>query len=410
MSANHKEEIVRREFLEKMGLGALGVGAAGSVLAADAKLDAKPEEKKVWKQTSDRKIRIGVVGGGFGCGFQWHNHPNCVVEAVSDLQAAKCDRLKKVYGCEKSYESLEKLILDPKIDAVAVFTDAPSHGRHCVDVMNHGKHCVCAVPAAWTLEDIQKLKETKEKTGLKYMMAESSSYHADLYNMMLIYQHGGFGKLIYSEGEYYHYNVDTAWGYKEWRNALPPMLYPTHSTAYYIGVTGGRYTAVSCLGRRGKAERYSTNSYKNPFSDETALFTTSEGGMSRINVAWGIQGAHGEVGRVFGELGSMVGNVFKAGKGIQAAYEGIGDRKTTTFTDHRPLLPPTMTGGGHGGSAGQITNEFIMSIIEDREPLVDVYEAIAMTAPGIVAHQSALKNGEQLKIPQFDRPKAAKKA
>jgi len=49
-----------------------------------------------------------------------------------------------------------------------------------------------------------------------------------------------------------------------------------------------------------------------------------------------------------------------------------------------------------------------MSIIQEREPLVDIYEAIAMTAPGIVAHQSALKDGEQLKIPQFDRQGKAK--
>jgi hypothetical protein len=34
---------------------------------------------------------------------------------------------------------------------------------------------------------------------------------------------------------------------------------------------------------------------------------------------------------------------------------------------------------------------------------VDVYEAVAFTAPGIVAHQSALKGGEQMKIPSFDR-------
>jgi hypothetical protein len=33
-----------------------------------------------------------------------------------------------------------------------------------------------------------------------------------------------------------------------------------------------------------------------------------------------------------------------------------------------------------------------------------VYEALAYTVPGVVAHQSALKNGELLKIPQFERP------
>ena len=33
---------------------------------------------------------------------------------------------------------------------------------------------------------------------------------------------------------------------------------------------------------------------------------------------------------------------------------------------------------------------------------VNVHEAVAYTAPGIVAHQSALKGGEQMKIPSFE--------
>jgi hypothetical protein len=58
---------------------------------------------------------------------------------------------------------------------------------------------------------------------------------------------------------------------------------------------------------------------------------------------------------------------------------------------------------GHGGSHTFISAEFINALLEDRRPSVDVYEALAMTVPGIVAHQSALKGGEQLTIPQFDK-------
>jgi hypothetical protein len=50
-----------------------------------------------------------------------------------------------------------------------------------------------------------------------------------------------------------------------------------------------------------------------------------------------------------------------------------------------------------------LANEFVTAILEDREPLVNVHEALAMTVPGIVAHQSAMKDGERLKIPQFER-------
>ena len=46
-------------------------------------------------------------------------------------------------------------------------------------------------------------------------------------------------------------------------------------------------------------------------------------------------------------------------------------------------------------------NEFVTAILEDRKPLVDIVAALNMTVAGIVAHQSALKDGELLKIPQF---------
>ena len=45
--------------------------------------------------------------------------------------------------------------------------------------------------------------------------------------------------------------------------------------------------------------------------------------------------------------------------------------------------------------------EFIYSIIENRKPLVDIASALNMTIPGIIAHQSAMKGGEWLKIPQY---------
>ena len=69
-------------------------------------------------------------------------------------------------------------------------------------------------------------------------------------------------------------------------------------------------------------------------------------------------------------------------------------------------LPPGVPAGGHGGSHGNLMHEFVSAILEDREPMVNVYEALAMTVPGIIAHQSALKDGERLKIPQFERPEA----
>jgi hypothetical protein len=67
------------------------------------------------------------------------------------------------------------------------------------------------------------------------------------------------------------------------------------------------------------------------------------------------------------------------------------------------LPPPLRHDSGHQGSHPFIVHEFIDSVVQQRRPAVDVYEAVAYTAPGIVAHQSALKGGERLAIPDFGR-------
>ena len=74
------------------------------------------------------------------------------------------------------------------------------------------------------------------------MMFETSYFHADVHAMREIYKAGRFGKLVYAEGEYYHDSVEQIDSYKGWRIGLPPQWYPTHSNAYYMGVTGGSFT------------------------------------------------------------------------------------------------------------------------------------------------------------------------
>ncbi len=385
--------IHRRDFLGRLGKVSLGTLAAGglSVQVVNAQ---DQHNQGTWKPVSERKVRVGIVGYGvcrFGAAFGFQGHPNVEVVAVSDLIPDRRQGLMKACRCDKSYESLEVLVKDPKIEAVFVATDAPSHARHCIEVLKHGKHVMTAVPAVLgSVEDADRLLEAVQKSGLKYMMAETSCFRADCYGMRQIYNAGGFGRIIYSEGEYYHYHSKPIGSFKGWRVGMPPLWYPTHSTAYYVGVTGKRFTSVSCVGFNAGFPAYQpgANKYSNPFTDEVALFKTSEGGSSRMLMCKGIHKLVVERGRVFGERGWMDG----------MEYHGAAKELPDTS---RPPLPPGMPAGGHGGSHGLLSNEFITSILEDRQPLVNIYEALAMTVPGIIAHQSALKDGETLNIPQY---------
>ena len=277
----------RRSFLSATGLGVASLGLSRMALAQAAKdgeliqgfeqAATTENTHKDWKPISDRKIRVGIVGWGvcqFGSAFSFQDHPNVEIVAVSDLFPDRCANLAKECRCEKTYPSLEELVKDDSIEAVFVATDAPSHARHCIDALKHGKHVATCVPAIWgSLEEADELYEVVKKSGLTYMMFETSVYHEDLYAMKQIYDAGFLGKIIYSEGEYYHFMPTPIDSYKGWRVGNPPQWYPTHSNAYHIGVTGGSFTEVTCQGMPSIIDflRPENNSYKNPFGTEVAL-------------------------------------------------------------------------------------------------------------------------------------------
>ena len=397
----------RRRFIAKAGIGMASLAIAPNITIAGG-------------QPATRRIRIGIVGGRFGAGFQFHEHPDCIVEAVSDLRADRRENLMKVYGCSKSYESLEKLILDPKVEAVFIATPAPDHVRHAVMTLKAGKHVLSAVPAAMTIEDCYLLRDTVRSTGLTYMMAETSYFRQNTISVRKFYKDGLFGEMFSAAAEYNHPGLETLWFEDRkptWRHGLPPLLYPTHCTAFLISVTGERLTKVSGLGWGDQSPLIQNNPYHNPFWNETAFFKTNKGKPFRVEVNWKGALRNTERGEWRGDKMSFFSS-FDEGKDhtiVRVAEttgkDDAGFQHKTNVTEAYPqhnwwqtdLLPePLRHNSGHDGSHCFITHEFIDALIHNRQPKVNVYEALAYTAPGIVGHQSALKDGEYLDIPDFD--------
>jgi hypothetical protein len=47
-------------------------------------------------------------------------------------------------------------------------------------------------------------------------------------------------------------------------------------------------------------------------------------------------------------------------------------------------------------------HEFVRSVVEARAPAIDVIKAADWCAPGICAHDSAMRGGAEITIPRFD--------
>ena len=386
----------RRKFLAKVGMA-----AAPALLRSQA---GRPQ--------ASGKVRIGIVGGGFGTTFQWHEHPDCQVTAVADRRADRRDRLSSTYRCPRVYHELEELIRDPEVEAVGVFTPAPDHVAHAVAAMQAGKDVLSAVPAAMTLEECQRLLETVKKTGRTYMMAETGYYHPEVMTCREWRRQGRFGTIFYSEAEYFHdlggrrarqyglmYDRD---GQPTWRFGLAPLRYITHCSGPVVSVTGERLVEVAALGWGEDHETLRQNQYGNRFVNSVALFKTSGGNSSRIAVHWSIATPSAERASFYGaEL------VFQDPMpGGQAAMVGQPGRKMEPWKpeSHWERLPePLRHGSGHKGSHPFLTHEFVRALVERRAPAIDIHEALAFTVPGIIADRSAHEGGRWLRVPDFGR-------
>ena len=356
-------------------------------------------------------ISIGMVGiGMFGRHFiqLFKEHPDVHRIALCDLRSDRLAECSEKFEIDETYPTLDE-ICKTDIDALVIITQPWLHARQAIQAMEAEKYVYTAVPAARSLEECDQLVEAVKSTGMIYMNGETSYFRPETAFCRKKAAEGAFGEFVYCQAEYFHdishglYEVaKNRWG-KEWsrdRTGGIPMHYPTHSTSFVISVTGAHMTEVSAQGYVYPNDdwfREDTIS-KNTFSNEMGLFKMSNGATARIcefrrighpgcERASGIYGTEGSFEH------NLAGRVWADKKGRQIVEPPV----------HHEFLPEPLASnlGGHGGSHAYLAHEFVDSVNRQRLPRINVWEAVRYCAPGFVAHQSALKGGELLKIPDW---------
>jgi len=373
------------------------------------------------------EIKIAIIGAGqFAPCFipLYQVHPFVrevsLCEVLPDRLQSEADR----FGVSRRFASFEE-VLKSDVDAVAIFTQRWMHAQLALQALRAGKHVYSAVPAATTLEELHELIETVKQTGLTYMMGETSLYYGNRLYVKERWEAGDFGRFVYGEGEYYHdmthgfYHAYEYSGGKEWKRtaSYPPMLYPTHSVSMILSITGARMTSVSCLGYRDVHEdgvfREDVSLWQNVFSNQSALFRTSDGGMARINEfrRVGQQGGRSVRVSLYGTEGSFEeqsnGAIWTGRttpvQDVESIVQCADARFGKVHEKYRSRLPKVFDTqpNGHEGSHQFLTDDFVTAVVGGKQPTVSIWDAARFNAPGIVAHESSKREGELMKIPDF---------
>ena len=118
------------------------------------------------------KVGVAVVGVGF-VGGQAHVPSFKKIEG-SELVALGATTEKRVkplaeqYGV-KYYLDYDKLLEDPKIQAVALAVPTPMHFDLAMKAIKKGKHVLCEMPLAATVDKVKELQKAAEKAKVILM-------------------------------------------------------------------------------------------------------------------------------------------------------------------------------------------------------------------------------------------------
>ena len=359
-----------------------------------------------------KKLQVGFVGLRRGGGLvrSLAGHPRVEIAALCDLDQASLSKMAADFSLpdQRVFTNFDDFINAP-LDIVVIATPIEHHAAQAIAAMESGKHVLCEQTAAYTLEDCERLVNTVRKTKRIYMMAENYCYFHYIREWKQIIDQGKLGKIVHAEGEYLHEIVDLlidpVTGKQRWRYSRAPIWYCAHCLGPLLTLMDDRIVKATGV-------HSGQNIYPNEglgFLDmEVGLFQTQKGSTIKIlrsqvaprhpeMIFYTLYGTTGfvENGRE-GGWGGTKGRLYIQDE--MAKHPGAQEIDCLTVDPNAPAEART---GGHGTSEYYMVRDFIDAVEQNAPPPIDIARAIDFTAPGICAHEAAMRGGVWVDVPLF---------
>ena len=297
---------------------------------------------------------VAMIGLGFGAEFIpiYQAHPDATVHAICRRDEAELHRVGDQFGIDRRYTDYDDVLADPDVDFVHINTPIPDHAWMSLAALDAGKHVMCTVPMATTIDDCRKITEKVEETGLKYMMAETVVYSREFLFIKELYEKGELGEIQHLAASHPQ-DMD---GWPSYWERMIPMHYATRESFDVYGTKKSfEWTLI-------EDEPHVLHTAKKPEPEIPEKIEVPD----------------------YAHLLPEPIRKFTLPQEIQD-------------TEHLSFIQ----GGGHGGSHPHLANEFLSALREDRDPRPNAVTSANWTCVGICAHESAMKGGEIVRLPDF---------
>ena len=365
-------------------------------------------------------IKTAIVGLGFGAEFIpiYQSHPQADVHAICQRNEIALNKVGEAFGIDRRYTDYDEVLADPDVDFVHINSPIPDHARMSLAALDAGKHVMCTVPMATTIEECRQIVEKVKSTGLKYMMAETVVYSREFLFIKEMYERGELGNIQHLAASHPQ-DMD---GWPEYWERMIAMHYATHVVSPCLGLMNGLAEYVSCFGSGTVREDIAKKS-GNKFAVETCHIKIKGTDLTAHiwRVLYDVARQYRESFDVYGTKKSFEWTLVENEPHIihTAKKPEPEIPEKVEVPDYAHLLPEPirkftmpqeihdaehlsfLQGGGHGGSHPHLVHEFVSALRDDKDPWPNAVTSANWTCVGICAHDSALKGGEIVRLPDF---------
>jgi len=364
------------------------------------------------------KVKVGIVGLGFGAEFipLYQKHPDAECYVICQRNKDSLNKVGDQFGVERRTTEFEDLLEMEELDAIHVVTPIANHARMSLQSLEAGKHTACTVPMATSKDECIQLAEARKKSGKVYMMMETAVYTREFLYVKELRDQGKLGKIQFLRGS--HQQNMSLPGWPSYWYGFPPMYYATHAVSPLLALSGKNAESVVCFGSGRIREEYAKN-YNSPFAIETALLKLKDSDLA-CEFTRSLFDTIRQYRESFDVYASELSFEWEQVAGENPVlYSGLEDAERVDVPDYAHYLPEEIQrytthgvyddehehtsfiqGAGHGGSHPHLTHEFIRAIVEGRKSYADADKAANWTMAGICAHESAMKGGQRVEIPE----------
>jgi len=144
--------------------------------------------------------RVGVVGLGYwgpNLARNFDRIPGTQVSWLCDSSEHALERWGAAFPSARTTTSLDELLADDSLDAVAVATPVPTHAELAMRVVAAGKHCFVEKPLARAEAEAEAVVDAARAAGRVLMVGHLLEYHPGVERLSQLVESGELGELRY---------------------------------------------------------------------------------------------------------------------------------------------------------------------------------------------------------------------